>query len=337
MPATPPPPFVDLVLEQLAPLVSDDQIPGLAAGLIRADQSAVFGLGHSSGPESPVPDGQTLFEIGSVSKVYTAVLLAEMADRGEVSLDQPVQELLPDGVSVPSRSGKPITLRHLATHTSGLPRLPANLPVWNLRDPYVGYTTDGLYSFLKNHQLRRDPGESVEYSNLGMGLLGHALACRAGRSYEDLIAERIARPLGMIDTVRTLDPARAARLAAPHDARGKPASNWEIRTLAGAGGLRSTVNDQLRFLAACLRPDDSTSLGRALRLCLQPQAQIDDRRSIGLGWILPNAAGAWHNGQTGGYAAFLGLRRHAGLVVLINASTDALDSPAATLLDRLAA
>jgi CubicO group peptidase (beta-lactamase class C family) len=332
----PAPSIVDLVLEPLAPLVESRHVPGVAVGLWKDGRSWVFGLGRVAGEGSNVPTGRTLFEIGSVSKVYTAILLAEMADRGEVTLDQPVQELLPDGVAVPSRSGKAITLRHLATHASGLPRLPDNLPLFNFRDPYAAYTTDGLYTFLKKHQLKRDPGEQAEYSNLGMGLLGHALACRAGVSYEDLVTERVTRPLGMVDTVRTLDPARASRLAAPHNGQGKPASNWEIRTLAGAGGLRSTVDDQLRFLAACLDPDPSTSLGRAIRASLQPQARLDEERRIGLGWILPASGGAWHNGQTGGYTAFLGLRGRAALVVLVNASTVALDDPAASLLDRLA-
>lgn len=330
--------ILDLVLEHLAPLANDGKVPGLATGLLRDGRSWVFGLGRVGGEGSDVPDGRTMFEIGSVSKVYTCVLLAEMVERGEMALDDPVQKYLPDGVTVPERSGKVITLQHLATHTSGLPRLPNNLPLFNFRDPYKAYTIEGLYAFLKAHELKRDPGEKAEYSNLGVGLLGHALACRAGISYEDLINERITRPLGMIDTVRTLDTERAARMASPHDEKGKPSSNWEIRTLAGAGGLRSTVDDQLRFIGACLHPDESTTLGRAIQLTLEPRADLRERLKMGLGWVLPTAGGAWHNGQTGGYTSFIGFRsgaHEAGLVVLTNASTSAIDEPCAAVLEGL--
>ncbi len=330
---------LNLVLEHLAPLVDQAKIPGIAVGLLDHDRHWVFGLGRVAEPGSSVPDGRTLFEIGSISKVYTGVLLAEMVDRGEVELDEPVADLLPDGISVPARSDKPITLRQLASHRSGLPRIPGNLPVWNFRDPYDNYTIQNLYDFLGRHPLRRDPGEKAEYSNLGMGLLGHALACRAGISYEDLIAERIARPLGMVDTVRTLDPARRNRLAAPFDDKGKPASNWELRSLAGAGGLRSTVNDQLHFLAAALEPDETTPLGRAFKQSRQPQGKFEGRDSqIGLAWILMPDGSILHNGRTGGYTAFLGLQpaSKTALVVLTNASTDHLDPACLTLLKALA-
>ena len=169
---------------------------GLVAATLDHGQSQVFTAGVSGAQGVPL-DGNTLFEIGSITKVFTASLLAEMAARGEVGLDDPVAKYLPPSVRVPSRNGKQITLLDLSTQTSGLPRMPTNFSPKDELNPYADYSVDQLYAFLSGYELTRDIGSQYEYSNLGVGLLGHALALRAGKSYEALLVERILRPLGI--------------------------------------------------------------------------------------------------------------------------------------------
>jgi CubicO group peptidase (beta-lactamase class C family) len=235
---------------------------GLVVAILDHGKTGLYTAGTSGVTGVPL-DGNTLFEIGSITKVFTSSLLADMVARGEVKLDDPVAKYLPKTVRVPSRNGKQITLLDLATQTSGLPRLPGNLKPKDEANPYADYTVDQLYAFLSSYELTRDPGSQYEYSNLGVGLLGHALALRGGKSYEDLLVDRILRPLRMDDTRITLSPSQKARLAPGHSVSGDIVPNWDLPTLAGAGALRSTANDLLKFLAANL---DSTSkpLGREL-------------------------------------------------------------------------
>ena len=232
-----------------------------------------------------------MFEIGSVTKVFTAALLAEMAGRGEVGIDQPVAELLPPGVRMPSRRGEPITLAHLAEHTSALPRLPGNLwaTVTDQKNPYRDYRVAHLYEYLGGAGVGFPPGTGAAYSNLGAGLLGHVLALRAGLPYDELLAERILRPLGLTDTGIALSADQASRLAPGHDAMGKPTSNWDLPTLAGAGALRSTADEMLTFLRANLDPP-GTPAGAALRACHAPRPVAWWRR-IGVGILAGRRAG----------------------------------------------
>jgi len=267
----------------------------------------------------------TLFEIGSISKVFTGALLEEMVSRGEVKLDDPISKYLPKTVRVPSRNGKQITLLDLATQSSGLPRLPGNMKPSNVANPYADYSVAQLYEFLSGYTLTRDVGEKYEYSNLGVGLLGHVLALRAGKSYGELLKERILAPLGMFDTGIELSPAMKARMAQGFDSRGTPVPLWDLPTLAGAGALRSTANDMLRFLAANL-DSTSTPLGPVLARGRKPHRDADrPGNSIGLAWHIVNVFGTpvtWHNGGTGGFRTFIGLNeeRHHGVIVLTNSN-----------------
>lgn len=240
---------------------------GLVIGVVFPGGRRVFGYGRRGGEGGDSsPDQDTIFEIGSITKVFTAALLADMARRGEVRLDDPVQRYLPAGVQVPTRGGRAITLLHLATHTSGLPRLPGNLgrTVRDRANPYAHYTVDDLYAFLNGCRLARVPGERYAYSNLGAGLLGHVLALRAGMGYEALVTRRLCGPLGMMDTAVTLSPEQRGRLAQGHAASDEPVPLWDLPMLAGAGALRSTARDMLAFLAANLESaGDEDSGGNA--------------------------------------------------------------------------
>ena len=340
-------PLVDLdstvstIVNQTArELVDTGKVVGLSIGVVQGDNTFVFGLGKlSKAKDALFPDGRTMYEIGSISKVFTTSLLAECVERGEVNLDDPLSRYVPDGIKVPSRNEKPISFRHLATHSSGLPRLPSNLKL-NLFDPYRDYSPEDLYSFLDHHELRRDPGELVEYSNYGVGLLGHTLARRVGKEdYEALLVERICTPLGMSETRLRLDDAQIARFSQGYSELGIPAGRWEILTLGGAGGIRSNVNDMVKFARFCLSPDDS-SLGRSIQAGWKPQRPMGLQPGgpqIGLGWILNSDGVIWHNGQTGGFHSFLGLMPESKLavVILTNSSSGAVDAAGFQLLKQL--
>ena len=180
------------------------QAVGIVVGVIEPAGRRVIAHGNLAKGDPRTLDGDTIFEIGSISKVFTSLVLADMVSRKEVTLDDPAAKYLPEHVRMPERSGKPITLLDLATHSSGLPNVPSNMTRKDPANPYADYSVDDLYEFLSGYTLPRDPGSEVEYSNLGAGLLGHILACRAGTDYESLVRSRITRPLGMPDTGITL-------------------------------------------------------------------------------------------------------------------------------------
>ena len=280
---------------------------GIVVGVLEADGSRrVVTVG-----DAPY-DGRTLFEIGSITKVFTGILLAEMVERGEVRLEQPVAELLPGDVVVPSRNGRQIRLVDLSTHSSGLPRMPDNFTPGDSRNPYVDYTVAKLYDFLRRHELRRDIGGEAEYSNVGVGLLGHALARRAGTSYEALVTARILEPLGMRSTRIALSSADVTRLAPGHNARGDQVQNWDLaEAFAGAGGLRSNVDDMLTFLAANLTPVERSTLGLAIRSAQTAHFKRADGGRNGLGWGLSllnrKRNVLTHTGGTGGYRTFVAI------------------------------
>lgn len=296
---------------------------GIVVAVIEKGKPARIQTAGISGIAGLSLDGNTVFEIGSITKAFTGSLLADMVARGEVKLDDPVAKYLPKSVKVPSRNGRQITLLDLATQSSGLPRLPNNMRPADFSNPYADYSVQQLYDFLSGYTLTRDPGERYEYSNLGVGLLGHVLALRAGRSYEQILKERILDPLGMSDTRIEVTPSMKQRMAQGFDAQGTPTHTWDLPTLAGAGALKSTANDMLKFLAANL-DSTSTPLGKVLASARVPRHDADrPGNSIGLAWHNVDVYGTratWHNGGTGGFRTFIGMDevRHRGVVVLTN-------------------
>jgi D-alanyl-D-alanine-carboxypeptidase/D-alanyl-D-alanine-endopeptidase len=306
---------------------------GVEVGVWCEDETWTFARGRlgADRPDPPGPD--TIFEIGSITKVFTATVLADMAEEGLVALDDPVQRYLPEEVELPVR-GRPITLADLAAQTSGLPRLPKGLLGLSLRqrrNPYAGFTDAHLERAIAGTRLRGNPGEKVRYSNFGFGLLDYVLALRAGQSYEQLVRERICAPLRLMDTRISIPVEALPRFADGHNRRGRKVPHWDLPTLAGAGALRSTVADLLRFLELQLR-QPTTRLGRAAWATHEPRARRG-RLAQGLGWASLPLLGhsvdvLWHNGGTGGFRGFVGFVKESGtgVVVLSNCarSVDAI-------------
>jgi D-alanyl-D-alanine-carboxypeptidase/D-alanyl-D-alanine-endopeptidase len=318
------------------------QSVGIVVGVVDSSGRRVVSHGRRAVGDTAPLDGDTLFEIGSVTKVFTSLLLADAVARKEVALTDTVASLLPTTAKVPSR-GRAITLEDLATHTSGLPRLPSNMSPKNPENPYADYTAERLYEFLSGYELTRDVGARYEYSNFGVGLLGLALARRAGTSYEALVKSRITGPLGMSSTVVSLTPEFKARMARGHTPTLQPAPNWDLDALAGAGALRSSANDLLTLLSAFLGYTKAP-LAPAMAAMLAPRRPTGQgTMEIALGWhIFMGTASSpsgimWHNGGTGGYRSFIGYNptTRIGVVALANASTTiGTDDIGRHLLDR---
>ena len=292
---------------------------GMVAGVIEPAGKRLV----ARGPAGASPfDADTVFEIGSITKVFTALLLADMALKGEVSLDDPAAKYLPEGAAMPSRNGEEITLRHLSQHTSGLPSLPDNMPFSDPQDPYADYTEEHLLAFLASYQLTRDPGSEYEYSNFATGLLGYLLGRAAGTDYETLLRQRILDPLGMEDTAIALSPDQQRRFAQAHDGYMRPTKPWQLAVLAGAGALRSTASDVLVFASAALDP--ASPIAPALELSLLDRHGEQGQQQTALGWmIVPAPAGEVlaHGGGTGGFRSFLALQRDTGRAVVTLTNT----------------
>jgi D-alanyl-D-alanine-carboxypeptidase/D-alanyl-D-alanine-endopeptidase len=300
-----------------------------AVATLRGERALVVHGSGALGPDDAV-------EIGSLTKVFTGILLADLAQEGLVGLDDPIGRFLP---GAPPRVAA-ITLLDLSTHTSGLPRLPAALLVRALAiappDPYAGWDGPRLERALRGVRVRRS--RRWRYSNLGGGLLGHVLARAAGQEYDALVRTRICLPLGMTQT--GIDP--PAPLVQGHDRAGLPAAPWHLAALAGAGGLRSTPRDVERFLAAQLAPETVPITG-ALEAAQEPRRDAGRGMRIGLGWMVRPAADGrgtlhWHDGATGGFSAFLGFSREddAGAALLMTATAGLTTSPRCLrLLDEI--
>ena len=307
---------------------------GLVVGLIENSRQHIFTYGADVNEHS-------IFEIGSITKLFTALALASMVHEGVVALDDPVRQfLLPEIVSGPLQPPE-ITLLNLATHTSGLPRLPTNFAPYVRSNPYYHYRAENLYCWLARRGLRNSRPPKYRYSNIGYALLGHILSLCVGQPYAELIHMRILAPLGLSDTTLTLSPEQQTRLAAGHTVTGKSAPNWRWNVCAPAGALYSTASDMLHFLTAHLATNrisrsmqtlDSKGsdidavphdLASAISLTIEPRVSAG-RGHIGLGWHLKSGSEfCWHNGATGGYSSYISFSRkeQIGVVVVANRFT----------------
>jgi CubicO group peptidase (beta-lactamase class C family) len=297
--------------------------PSIAMATLKGASAEFFNYGNTEMDDGKAVSKSTVYEIGSISKVFTCILLAEEVLKGRMSLDDPISKYLPTDVKVPSKNGKEITLKHLATHTSALPRMPTNFNPADMENPFSDYTTKDLYEFLSTYFLPRDVGVQYEYSNIGTGLLGHILERHTRKTYEELVVERIAMPLQMMDTKVEFSENMRKNLALGYNEELKDTKNWDIPVLAGAGALRSTTSDMVKFLRANMS-DDTSDLHKAMKLTHEVHFESeDDNLKIGLGWHYANDNTIiWHNGGTGGYRAFAGFvpETQEAVVVLTNSA-----------------
>jgi len=306
--------------------------PSVAIAYIDSSGVSFFNFGKTSFQGSPV-DEHTIYEIGSITKTFTAVLLAKSVRNGDVGLDDPITNYLPDSIEFTTNYSQ-ITLAQLSDHTSSLPRLPDNMNWSNPYNPYADYTIGKLYSFLTKFQPAREPGTQYEYSNLAVGLLGNLLATTKGKRYEALVKEGILNPLKMEETFITLNNEMQQNLAKGH-AGGQQVPNWDLPALAGAGALRSSTSDMATYVAENLG-FGSTELYPAMQLT-HTERHRKGTSGVGLGWhIMEGSKGnvICHNGGTGGYRSFVGFVKETGQgVVVLTNSTEPVDDIGFKILD----
>jgi CubicO group peptidase (beta-lactamase class C family) len=327
----------------------------LVIGWVDSQGSRIFAAGKLGNSPEREADGDTVFVIGSVSKTFTALLLQDMVERGDLKLEDPVARFLPKSVKMPTRNGRGITLLDLATHSGGFPINPDNMSGPTAREQYETYTVERMYDYLSHYRLPRDPGTAFQYSNLGMALLGEALALKAGTNFESLVVNRICRPLGMESTCITLTADLKARLAVGRDASGNPSLPWKLQAYSPAGGIYSTANDLLKYAAAesSLAPSHLAELMKKTHeICYTDTNGLSEEPGFGtfgrtaMDWVDRGAyqpAGMdllGHAGGAGSYHAWVGfdMKQRRGVVVLTTADAGVLSVEATgwTVLQRLA-
>lgn len=313
-------PLDELVRERIA---AADSPACVAVGLVGDTTEEAYACASGAGP---APSRDTIFEIGSITKGLTGLLLADMVRKGEVSLDDPASKHARAGARLPTFEGREITLRDLATQTSSLPRLPPGFAPANARNPYADFDADALYAALARTTLSRPIGQKSEYSNFGFMWLSEMLARRGGKPYEALLKERVLDPLGMSDTAVTLSDSQRKRMATPHGPGYRPTPAWDIPgDLGGVGAVRSSLGDMLK-LASALAGRRDTPLKDTIALALEPMRPAEmPGNATGYAWVTLERPGVrvyWHNGGTGGSHAMIAVnpRTRTAAVVLVDSA-----------------
>jgi serine-type D-Ala-D-Ala carboxypeptidase/endopeptidase len=319
------------VNEIVKPLLDGNKNLGIAVGVfdINAEYPRMFFYGRTNKEENIKPNENTIFEIGSITKTFTTTMLVMLERDGKMKINDLVQVYLPDSVTIHNfTSTEHIKVLHLATHTSGLPRLPGNLmlnPKTDPKDPYKNYTVNDLYYFINNYILEREPGTRYEYSNLGMGLLGHLMTRASGMTYENMLHKYILDSLGMTGTGITLTPEMQKNLAKGYTEKGEPSGLWNFNVLEGAGAIRSNLKDMLTYLAFQMGKTDKLDFKDGLALMQKRRFETGmDNIYIGMGWHISETGSGkqviWHDGGTGGYRSFIAFipELQSGVVVLSN-------------------
>jgi serine-type D-Ala-D-Ala carboxypeptidase/endopeptidase len=325
-------PSDDQVRAILEKRIADKKAVGIAVALIAPDGSVRFVSAGSSGQSAQNArtqiDADTIFEIGSITKTFTGTILAQMVAKGEVALDGKIRQYAPPQYQFrDSRSAGDVTLLQLATHTSGLPRLPMSIAfatamASDFDNPYKNYPLEAMWKFIADEKIDTMKTYRSEYSNLGVGLLGDLLAHKAGLSYAALVKRQIIEPLGMADTAMgdaALSPKAASRLAIGHTDKLKATPYWTFGSMGGAGGLRASTRDMARYIAA--QKNGSLEGAAAAQA---PRVKVNDNMDVGLCWMTlrrHNDVIVWHNGGTGGFRSFAGFSKKSGLGVVVLSNT----------------
>ncbi len=313
---------------------------GLSIGIIKNGKTSIYSYGETVKGNHKLPDANTIFELGSITKTFTGTLLAYYVNAGKVSLNDPITKFLPVAVAA-NPALKDIKLVNLSNHTSGLPGLPANFDLqrpYYSDNPYKNYNKQLLFDYLQTCTLKSQPGEKYLYSNLGVGLLGIILEKISGKPFEQMVSEIITQPLGMKTTVQHLYPMLASRFVTVYDEDGKETPAWDFDAMAAIGSLKSTMNDLVLYTAANMNTKATSPVYKAINLTHQITFKNDDIK-IGLGWhiiTVNHKEYYFHNGGTGGsssYIAFDAAKNFA--VIILSNSVESTDDIGTTLLEKL--
>ena len=316
-------------------LINHDVSYGMVIGVFKDGKSFIKGYGTVSKESATVPSGSTVFQIASVSKLFTASLLQILCDEGVLKVDATLGELIGGSMAL-SPAAQRVTLKQLVTHTSGFPRIPKSLEIKAkelagkenlMQNPYSHLGPQYLLDYLATTEDKREPGR-FEYSNFGMGLLGHVLELVTKKNLESLAAEKLLAPLDMRNTAIVLTPEMKEQLAQGYTASREPCPSpiWTFSALTGAGAFNSNGEDMMKFVRENI--EDGASVSRTLKKMHEPQFGGE----TGIGWLRPmfldrffgNKTVVWHNGMVGGYASYVSVdtKNKTGIVVLSNKAVD---------------
>jgi CubicO group peptidase (beta-lactamase class C family) len=293
---------------------------GASIAILKDGKTYYYGYGETAKGNNSIPDNRTIFEIGSISKTFTATLLADAVSKGKIKLNDPVNKYLPDSIPAINFGGVPVTIQSLINHSSGIPRMPNNFGTGKA-DPYIDYDDSKMFSFYKNFAPTRKPGEKYEYSNLAVGTVGVILERINKDSYENMLLKTICKPLGMSDTKEYLRAQDSARFAKGYS-DGNFAAPWNFKAFMGAGGIRSTTADLILYAQAQLGTA-SPVLNSDIQLTHTVTFKTADA-TLGMAWhyIKPGKDEIlFHNGGTGGYRSYLAINLQKKFAVIILSNT----------------
>ena len=320
------------------PYLTHHKVNAISIGVITNGTTWTKNFGTLDADGTRSPNEKTLYEIGSISKVFTSLLLAEAIESGRLKLDDPISTVMQELAEKNPTVGKAITFKHLSHHVSGLPVMPDNITPADSTNPFDGYSRAMLTEYMLSVKPERKPGEGYEYSNLAVGLLGDLLSRQAEVSYESLLKDKLTGPLKMSDTTITLTPEQLTRFAPPHNSALLPDKSWDFDALAGCGAIRSNVNDMLLFAEASLHPPEGP-LGKAIELAWKQHKPAKyGNHAMGLGWMIArDGSTRWHNGQTGGYQAMILISRQSkcAVVLLCNTAGSGTDALAEQIIQTV--
>jgi len=307
--------------------ISEGNSIGFVIAIVKNGKALIKGYGTLKKGEQISPDSNSVFELASTSKLFTTSTLQLLVDEGILRIDDKIQTIVGDKVKLP-QSAQTTTLQHLATHLSGFPSLPNSFitKMTDERNPYKELVTQDIYDYLKTCKEKQSEG-NFEYSNFGMGLLGHLLELKTGIKYEQLVRQKLLDPLAMRNTFVSIDSVNKKYIVQGYDENSKPTPVWTDNVLTGAGSFLSNGSDMIKFIKANLK-ESETKISKSL--ILSHQQQLNGQ--TGLGWILPSSADklignkdiVWHNGMAGGYASFIAIDKtnNYGIVILSNKAVD---------------
>jgi CubicO group peptidase (beta-lactamase class C family) len=300
------------------------ELVGLVVGILKNGKPTYYCYGETKKGTGQLPNEHTIFEIGSLTKTFTGTLLAYAVSDGKASLNDPVNKYLPDSIPTLEYQGTPITLVTLSNHTSGLPRMPSNVDSSHPGRVFIDYNDNDLYSFFMNFKLPRKPGGKMEYSNLGGATLGVVLERIYHTSYDSLVIKLICDPLNMNDTRLEVPAADSLRFAHGYGPKGKGVRAWPMKAFAGAGGIRSTAADMLKYAQANMG-DAPPPLNKAILLS-HTSTFRDKDVDMGLGWGIGRYQHRdlfTHDGETGGFQSFIVIypTKQTAIIILLNKAT----------------
>jgi D-alanyl-D-alanine-carboxypeptidase/D-alanyl-D-alanine-endopeptidase len=320
------------------PLVKGEWMTSLSIGILHPNGVEYYNYGSLNKKEEREPRRDSIYEIGSISKVFTGLLLAEKANSNKLSLTEPLNSWALKDWALPTQNDISISALHLSTHTAGLPRLPVGFVPSNLQNPYAEYSPDKLRASLQNTKLKTVPGEKVLYSNLGVGLLGYALTQYTKKSYSELLSETVTQKIGMVHTFVDVPPENQISAAQGYDMIGVETPDWDMTGLIGMGEINSTTEDLIRFLSVQIEPPKG-KLGEAIRMTQEPRSKREGG-AIAMGWhigLQDEVEMIWHNGGTGGARSFAAFdpKKKIGVVVLNTSPSPFTDALGVALFKML--